>query len=138
MDLPRWERDNVLHVFYQPVNGQGYTAPANNAAPVGVLEWDAAAYFAHRPRLHLAGQYPTHVVLAWNSQPGWTYRLQTSTNLTTWHDLTTRRGRLGRCNSSIPTAGMRRRASGGSNAGKGRFPRNDAALSAAPESLNRA
>ena len=92
VDLPRWERDNVLHVFYQPVNGQGYTAPANNAAPVGVLEWDAAAYFAHRPRLHLAGQYPTHVVLAWNSQPGWTYRLQTSTNLTTWHDLTTREG----------------------------------------------
>jgi len=31
-------------------------------------------------------------VLAWNSQPGWTYRLQTSTNLTTWHDLTTREG----------------------------------------------
>jgi hypothetical protein len=85
VDLPRWQRDNVLHIFYQPVNSQGYTAPANTAAPIGVLEWDAAAYFRHRPALKvalvntgLAAQFSC------TSQPGWGYRLWSSPNLEDW------------------------------------------------------
>jgi len=96
VDLPRWERDNVLHIFYQPVNGLGYAAPANTAAPIGVLEWDAAAYFAHRPFLQVSRSGTADATLAFNAQPGWTYQVQTSTNLSDWDTLATLAGIAGR------------------------------------------
>jgi len=51
IDLVRWQRDNVLDILYQASSGQGYAPPANNASPIGVLEWDAAAYFSQHPEL---------------------------------------------------------------------------------------
>ena len=49
IDLARWQRDNVLDIVYQASDGEGYTAPANNASPIGVLEWNDAAYFNYHP-----------------------------------------------------------------------------------------
>jgi hypothetical protein len=82
IDNERWARDNVLDIFYQPGIGQGYTAPSNNAAPIGVLEWDAAAWFAHQPAIQLdyvnSGQ---DAAVSFSSQTGWGYRLWASTNI---------------------------------------------------------
>src|SRR5450759_4694854 len=49
IDNERWVRDNVMDILYQPSSGLGYTPPANTASQIGVLEWDAATYFAHQP-----------------------------------------------------------------------------------------
>lgn len=87
IDESRWELDQNLHIVYQPSQGEGYTPPANTAAQIGVVEWNAAAYFAHRPALALSFANTTNAALTFNSQPGWGYRLQTSTNLTTWETL---------------------------------------------------
>jgi hypothetical protein len=95
IDLARWQRDNVLNVLYQPSAGEGYTPPANNASPIGVLEWNAAAWFAHRPTLQLSFVNATNALLAFNAQPGWEYRVQTSTNLTSWSTLATLAGVFG-------------------------------------------
>jgi hypothetical protein len=93
IDLARWEMDNVLHILHQPCSGHGYTAPSNNAAPIGVLEWDAAAYFNHRPQLQMAFTNANQdVVLSWRSQTGWGYQVQTSTNLVDWSTLATLAG----------------------------------------------
>ncbi len=93
IDLPRWERDNVLSILYQPASGLGYTPPANTASQVAVVEWDAAAYFNHRPQLQISFTNSNQdVVLSWPSQIGWGYRVQTSTNLTSWSDLGTLSG----------------------------------------------
>jgi hypothetical protein len=57
-----------------------------------VVEWNAAAYFAHRPALSLAPLNGTNALLSFHAQPGWQYRVQTSTNLTAWETLTTMDG----------------------------------------------
>jgi hypothetical protein len=85
IDLARWQRDNVLDVVYQAGDGEGYAAPANNASPMGVLEWNEAAWFDTPPTLQLALANAGHdVALSWNSLPGWGYQIQWSTNLVTW------------------------------------------------------
>ncbi len=93
LDLNRWEKDNVLHIFYLPVNGQGYTAP-NTAAPIGVLEWDAASYFNHVPTLRLAITDDA-TSITWSAQAGWGYRLQTSSDLLAWDTVDTLAGTNG-------------------------------------------
>jgi hypothetical protein len=95
MDEARWELDQNLHIVYQPSQGEGYTPPANTAAQIGVVEWNAAAYFAHRPALALSFANNTNAVLAFNTQLGWGYRVQTSTNLTNWETLATLPGAAG-------------------------------------------
>jgi hypothetical protein len=95
IDEARWELDHHLHIVHQPSQGEGYTPPANTAAEIGVVEWNAAAYFAHRPALQLAFAQTTNAVLNFNAQPGWGYRVQTSTNLVTWDTLTTMPGAMG-------------------------------------------
>jgi len=90
IDLPRWQRDNSLHILYQPSSGLGYTSPANNASPIGVLEWNAAAYFNHTPTLHLAlTNHAADAVLSFSARPSWGYRLSMSTNLVNWQPLAT-------------------------------------------------
>jgi hypothetical protein len=89
IDLARWQRDNVLDILYQPSTGEGYLPPANNASQIGVLEWNAGAYFAHRPTLHVSLVNQTNASLTFNAQPGWGYRVQTSTNLSAWATLAT-------------------------------------------------
>jgi hypothetical protein len=82
IDNERWARDNVLDILYQPSIGQGYAAPANNAAPIGVLEWNAAAYFANQPVVQLAFvNSGRDAAISFNSQTNWGYRLWASTNL---------------------------------------------------------
>ncbi len=82
IDLARWQRDNVLDIVYQASDGEGYTAPANNASPIGVVEWNAAAWFNYFPSLQLnLTNQNQDVALSWNSQPGWGYQIQWSTNL---------------------------------------------------------
>jgi len=95
IDEARWELDQNLHIVYQPSQGEGYAPPANTAAPIGVVEWNAAAYFAHRPALALSFANRTNAVLTFNTQLGWGYRVQTSTNLTNWEPLASRPGAAG-------------------------------------------
>jgi hypothetical protein len=95
IDLARWENDNVLSILYQPSTGLGYTPPANTASQIGVLEWDAAAYFAHRPSLQITLTNVNHELISFRSQVGWGYRLQASTNLLSWENLTTLAGNGG-------------------------------------------
>ena len=95
IDNERWKRDNVLHVLYQPAQGFGYNPPANTASQIGVLEWDVAAYFAHRPTLRLSLSNNTNALLSFNTQLGWDYRVQTSTNLSDWNTLATLSGITG-------------------------------------------
>ena len=88
IDLARWKMDNVLDIVYQASSGEGYTPPANDASPIGVLEWNAAAWFNHHPALQLALTNSNQdVLLSWNSQPGWGYQVQWSANLagTNWN-----------------------------------------------------
>jgi hypothetical protein len=87
VDLVRWDQDNILHVFYKYKEGQGFTS-TNNADSIGVLEWDAAAYFNPRPELSIALTNGS-ARLTWPAQPGWGYRLQSSTNLLNWTTVTT-------------------------------------------------
>ncbi len=93
IDLARWQMDNVLDIVYQASDGEGYTAPTNNASPIGVLEWNAAAWFNYHPALQLALTNSNQdVVLSWNSQPGWGYQVQWSTNLFNWNVAVTLNG----------------------------------------------
>ena len=86
IDLARWKMDNVLDIVYQASDGEGYTDPGNTASPIGVLEWNAAAYFNHIPTLQLnLTNQNQDVALSWNSQPGWGYQVQWSTNLVNWN-----------------------------------------------------
>jgi len=96
IDLARWQRDNVLDIVYQASDGEGYTAPTNNASPIGVLEWNAAAYFNTPPTLQLALTNSSRdVALSWISQPGWGYQVQSSTNLLNWNPVATLNGSSG-------------------------------------------
>jgi hypothetical protein len=92
IDLMRWNMDNVLDIVYQASDGEGYTAPANNASPIGVLEWNDAAYFNYVPSLQLnLTNQNQDVALSWDTQPGWGYQVQWSTNLasTNWNTTAT-------------------------------------------------
>jgi hypothetical protein len=90
IDEARWDLDNQLHIVYQPSEGQGYVAPMNTAAEIGVLEWDAATYFNHRPALAISSTNFSHdLLLRWPSQIGWSYRVQTSSELRTWTNVAT-------------------------------------------------
>ena len=96
IDRARWQRDNVLDIVYQASDGEGYTAPTNNASPIGVLEWNAAAYFNTPPTLELAlTNSSQNVALSWISQPGWGYQVQWSTNLVNWNVAATLNGSSG-------------------------------------------
>lgn len=92
IDESRWELDNQLHIVYQPSQGEGYTPPANTAAQIAVVEWNAAAYFAHHPTLQVSFVNSTNALLSFNAQLGWQYHVQSSTNLTAWQTLTTLNG----------------------------------------------
>lgn len=85
-DLERWEQDNQLHIFYlSPSTG-------NSAAAVGVLEWDAAAYFAHHPDPRLTfSEDRVNAIISFPTQPGWAYRLWSGTDLTNggWQQIET-------------------------------------------------
>jgi hypothetical protein len=75
-----------MDIVYQASDGEGFTAPANNASLIGVLEWNAAAYFNHDPALQLMlTNSGKNVALSWNSQPGWGYQVEWSTNLISWN-----------------------------------------------------
>jgi len=90
IDLARWQRDNVMDIVYQASDGEGYTAPTNNASLIGVLEWNSAAYFNHIPALQLsASNSGQTLAFSWNSQPGWGYQVQWSTNLYNWNTAAT-------------------------------------------------
>ena len=92
IDLARWQRDNVLDIVYQASSGEGFTPATNLATPIGVLEWDAATFFNHHPKVQLTRTNATDVALNWNAQPGWGYEVQWSTNLIKWMVATTLNG----------------------------------------------
>ncbi len=94
-DEARWALDQQLHILHQPSQGEGYTPPANTAAEIAVVEWNAATYFAHRPVLNLSFAQGTNAVLHFNAQTGWGYRVQASTNLGAWDTLATLPGVMG-------------------------------------------
>lgn len=82
-DYGRWKRDGKLHLLYQPQQGFGFTPTTNTSAQIAVLEWDAAAYFAHTPPVELSWQSTgLDARITFASQPGWGYRLASNTALT--------------------------------------------------------
>jgi hypothetical protein len=93
IDNELWDSDRQLHFLHQPSGGEGYSPPANNAARISVLEWDADSYFSQnpQPRLSFTGA-GTQVVIAHPSQPSWSYRLWSSDNLEDWQPVETRVG----------------------------------------------
>ena len=96
IDLARWQIDNVMDILNQPNTGHGYVSPSNNASPIGVLEWDAGAYFNYVPTLQMMFTNGNQdVALSWQSQTGWGYQVQSSTNLPAWDVLTTLNGNEG-------------------------------------------
>lgn len=93
IDNELWDQQRQLHFLYQPSEGQGFTAPANLAARISVLEWDAADYFNHFPQPGIEGTSDgTGVRIHWRSEPSFTYRLFTSTDLIEWTEVETRTG----------------------------------------------
>ncbi|MCU0785721.1 MAG: hypothetical protein MUF81_17095, partial [Verrucomicrobia bacterium] len=95
-----WEQDNILHVFYKLTGGQGYSS-TNNASSVGVLEWDASTYFNPHPELRVALTNGT-AKLTWPAQPGWSYQVQSSTNLLNWTTVTTLEGKSWNLEAVVP------------------------------------
>jgi len=93
IDLARWQRDNVLDIVYQSSSGEGYTPNANDASPMGVLEWNESVWANPTPALQLTlANSNRDVALAWNAQPGWGYQVQWSTNLINWNAVATFNG----------------------------------------------
>ncbi len=93
IDLARWQVDGLLSFLYQPSAGLGYTPPSNTASEMAVLEWDARAYFDHRPALNFRSFPDTgEVLLFFRSQIGWGYRIQASDDLLSWTNLVTMNG----------------------------------------------
>ncbi len=85
IDNELWDRERQLHFLYQASAGEGYTPPANNAARFSILEWDAAAYFAHRPEPQLSfNAARTQATITCPTEPSWSYRLWSSSNLENW------------------------------------------------------
>jgi hypothetical protein len=93
IDLARWQRDNVMDIVYQASSGEGYSPPSSDASPIGVAEWNAAAWFSTPPTLQFALTNSNQdAVFSWNSQPGWGYQVQRSTNLINWSVVATLNG----------------------------------------------
>ncbi len=93
IDNELWDQRRQLHFLYQPSEGQGFTAPANLAARISVLEWDAADYFNHSPQPGIESAADgAGVRIHWRSEPSFTYRLLTSTDLVDWTEVETRTG----------------------------------------------
>jgi hypothetical protein len=93
IDNELWERDRQLHFLYQASEGEGYTPPANTADRVSVLEWDAAAYFAHQPQPQVAfSNDGAQISITLTSEPSWSYRLWSSSDLDDWELIETRDG----------------------------------------------
>lgn len=93
IDNELWDSDRQLHFLYQPSGGEGYTPPANNAARISVLEWDAASYFSHSPQPRVSlNSTGSQVTITHPSQPSWSYRLWSSDNLENWQLVETRVG----------------------------------------------
>ncbi len=58
-----------------------------------MLEWDAADYFAHSPQPGIETiDDGAGVRIHWRSEPSWSYRLHTSTDLVNWTEVETRLG----------------------------------------------
>jgi hypothetical protein len=91
IDNELWDRDRQLHFLHQPSSGKGYVPPANTAARISVLEWDAAAYFAHRPQPSITRDGDT-LRLSCPSEPSWSYKLWSSLDLDDWELEETRDG----------------------------------------------
>jgi hypothetical protein len=85
IDNELWDRDRQLHFLYQASQGEGYVPPTNTASRVSVLEWHAARYFAHAPQptLKLSGD-KTRATVVCPSEPSWSYRLWSGTELDDW------------------------------------------------------
>lgn len=83
IDNELWDAKRQLHFLYQASEGEGFVAPANLAARISVLEWDAADYFAHSPQPGIE-KTDTGVRVRWRSEPSFSYRLMTSTDLLDW------------------------------------------------------
>ena len=93
IDNELWDQKRQLHFLYQPSGGQGYTAPANTASRISVLEWDAADYFTHSPQPSIETiNNGAGVRIKWRSEPSFAYRLYTSTDLIDWTVVETRTG----------------------------------------------
>jgi BNR repeat-containing family member/F5/8 type C domain/Concanavalin A-like lectin/glucanases superfamily/Bacterial TSP3 repeat len=93
IDNELWDQKRQLHFLYQPAGGEGYTAPANTASRISVLEWDAADYFLHSPQPGIGTTADgTGLRIHWRSEPSFNYRLLTSTDLLNWTELETRPG----------------------------------------------
>jgi hypothetical protein len=93
IDNELWDQKRQLHFLYQPSGGQGYTAPANTASRISVLEWDAADYFTHSPQPGIETiNNGAGVRIHWRSEPSFAYRLYTSTDLIDWTVVETRTG----------------------------------------------
>lgn len=85
-DWELWRRDGVLHLFHHPAEGGfGFTAPANTATRVAVLEWDVTRYFREspHPRLTLPHGQPDAFITC-PSEPSFRYRLWSGTTLDDW------------------------------------------------------
>ncbi|MEO5714834.1 MAG: BNR-4 repeat-containing protein [Luteolibacter sp.] len=93
IDNELWTRERQLHFLYQSADGQGYTSPANTASRISVLEWDAAAYFNQQPQPGVAfSADKTQITISCPSEPSWSYRLWSSTNMQDWTAVETRVG----------------------------------------------
>lgn len=93
IDNELWDQKRQLHFLYQASGGQGYSPPANTAARISVLEWDAVDYFAHSPQPKIESvDGGAGVRIHWRSEPSFTYRLLTSSDLVTWTEVETRVG----------------------------------------------
>lgn len=91
IDNELWDRDRQLHFLYQASAGEGYSPPANTAARFSILQWDAAAYFGQSPQPSFT-KVGTEFQITCPSQPSWSYRLWSSTNLTDWEPGETKTG----------------------------------------------
>lgn len=93
-DWDLWKRDGVLHLFHQASEGgYGFTAPANGATRVSVMEWDVRSYFQKLPELKLAlapGQ--PDAVITCPSEPSFDYRLWSGETLGDWVPVETKAG----------------------------------------------
>ncbi|MES2439685.1 MAG: BNR-4 repeat-containing protein [Verrucomicrobiota bacterium] len=93
IDNELWDRERQLHFLYQPAEGQGYVTASNLASRFSVLEWDAASYFNHHPQPGVSfSADKTQITITCPSQPSWSYRLWSSTNLENWSVIETRAG----------------------------------------------
>jgi hypothetical protein len=101
IDNELWDRDRQLHFLYQASAGEGYTPPDNTASRFSILEWDVARYFSHSPQPTLAKEGAGYRITC-PSQPSWSYRLWSSTDLTDWEPVQTLPGTGGTLEFTAP------------------------------------